>query len=70
MAATWPSATSWKKNHLHRSCRRHEAAKALFARMLAEGPAPDHTSYANIVRSHLSQALGWHRQPQGYQLSE
>lgn len=38
--------------------------------MMAEGPAPDHTSYANIVRSHLSQALGWHRQPQGFQLSE
>lgn len=50
--------------------RRHEAAKALFASMAAEGPAPDHTSYANIVRSYLNQAVGRHRQPQGSALSE
>ncbi|PRW56853.1 pentatricopeptide repeat superfamily isoform A [Chlorella sorokiniana] len=48
---------------------RHEAAKALFASMAAQGPAPDHTSYANIVRSHLNQAVGRHHQPQGAQLT-
>ncbi|GAB4814013.1 hypothetical protein N2152v2_001059 [Parachlorella kessleri] len=34
-----------------------------------EGLAPDATSYANLIRSHLGCALGMHRQPQGAELT-
>lgn len=48
----------------------HEAAKALFAGLADQGLAPDHTTYANLIRSHVQQALGWHRQPYGAALGE
>lgn len=52
------------------SCRLHKAAVALFKGMAQEGAAPDHTTYSNIIRSYMQQALGRHRQPTSDRLSE
>lgn len=41
----------------------HQAAVALFKGMPQERIAPDHTTYSNIIRSYMQQALGRNRQP-------
>ncbi|KAL4427822.1 hypothetical protein ABPG75_001911 [Micractinium tetrahymenae] len=48
---------------------RHNAAVALFKGMGDEGLAPDHTTYSNIIRSYMQQALGRHRQPSSERLT-
>lgn len=47
----------------------HEAAVSLYQRIREEGLAPDHTTYCNIIRSHIVQALGRHRQPENNKLT-
>lgn len=49
--------------------RHHQAAVALFKGMPQERIAPDHTTYSNIIRSYMQQALGRNRQPASDRLS-